>query len=116
MKDTATRAKSEDNAETAPASKREESASNTDVLECITKMCTFLGRCSNVTVAVHNNVDNFEKFILQQLSGTDQAKITDFFKYTCIHPEYFELCLYFAVSFVFIKGVLTHNSKAGIPM
>nr|XP_037280355.1 tigger transposable element-derived protein 6-like [Rhipicephalus microplus] len=73
-------ANGEDDAETAPVSQPEESLSNADIMECVRKMRTYLGRCSNATEAEHKNVDNFEAFVLRQLSGTRQAKITDFFK------------------------------------
>ncbi|KAH7959550.1 hypothetical protein HPB49_011850 [Dermacentor silvarum] len=73
-------ANGEDDAETAPVSQPEESLSNADIMECVRKMRTYLGRCSNATEAEHKNVDNFEAFVLWQLSGTRQAKITDFFK------------------------------------
>ncbi|XP_037580219.1 tigger transposable element-derived protein 6 [Dermacentor silvarum] len=73
-------ANGEDDAETAPVSQPEESLSNADIMECVRKMRTYLGRCSNATEAEHKNVDNFEAFVLRQLSGTRQAKITDFLK------------------------------------
>ncbi|KAH7940970.1 hypothetical protein HPB49_008541 [Dermacentor silvarum] len=73
-------ANGEDDAETAPVSQPEESLSYADIVECVRKIRTYLGRCSNATEAEHKNVDNFEAFVLRQLSGTRQAKITDFFK------------------------------------
>ncbi|KAH7948276.1 hypothetical protein HPB52_020106 [Rhipicephalus sanguineus] len=47
--------------------------------KCIKKMCTFLGSCSSVTEAVRKTVDNFEELLLQHLSCTHQAEITDIF-------------------------------------
>ncbi|KAH6945667.1 hypothetical protein HPB50_009562 [Hyalomma asiaticum] len=73
-------ASGEDDAETTPVRQPKESLSKADIMECVRKMRTYLGRCSNATEAVHKNAHNFEAFILRQLSGTHQAKITDFFK------------------------------------
>ncbi|KAH9368652.1 hypothetical protein HPB48_004671 [Haemaphysalis longicornis] len=70
--------------ETGPASQAEGAVSNADVLQCVAKMCTFLSRCTNATKAVHKNVDSFESFVLHQLSGTRQAKNTDFLN---VHPD-----------------------------
>ncbi|KAH8009579.1 hypothetical protein HPB51_018272 [Rhipicephalus microplus] len=86
----------EDDAETAPMCQPEESLSNADIMECVRKMRTYLGRCSNATDQEHKNVDSFEAFVPQQLSGTRQAKITDFFKTTKsgLILGYFAFCVF----------------------
>lgn len=45
-------ANSEDNVETTPVGQPEESLSNADIMECMWKMHTYLGRCINANEAV----------------------------------------------------------------
>ncbi|KAH9379016.1 hypothetical protein HPB48_001724 [Haemaphysalis longicornis] len=70
----------DDDAETGTASQGKEFVCDADVLHWVAKMRAFLNRRNSATAALLKNVKSFELFILQQLSGTRRASITDFFK------------------------------------
>ncbi|KAM7299137.1 hypothetical protein ISCGN_019704 [Ixodes scapularis] len=45
----------------------------------ISRLHMFLGRCDNVTEAVHRKVDDIESLVLRRLCCANQKKIEDFF-------------------------------------
>lgn len=50
----------DEDAGAALADREDETASTSDVLSAISKLCTFLGSCTNVTDALNKNVDGME--------------------------------------------------------